>query len=60
MSTEHKADWGNKNDPIAKKMKAYEATYATHLNSDKWVLVRLDGHKFSTFTRSFDKPYDPR
>lgn len=30
------------------------------LRADRPYIVRLDGHKFSTFTRHFDKPWDPR
>lgn len=31
-----------------------------HLQSDRPVLVRLDGHRFSSFTKGFHKPYDMR
>ena len=44
-------------------MKALEAQ-SPHarlaLRGDRPYIVRLDGHKFSTFTRHFDKPWDPR
>lgn len=28
------------------------------LNKDKYTIIRVDGHKFSNFTRAFDKPDD--
>lgn len=45
------------------RMKALEAAsphYNLALRPDQPFVLRLDGHKFSTFTRHFDKPWDHR
>lgn len=41
-------------------MKTYEEISGSEiLDSKKPFIVRLDGSKFSTFTRDFNKPFDP-
>jgi len=40
-------------------MKEYENRYRQQL-TESTTIVRLDGHSFSKFTRSFDQPYDVR
>ena len=45
---------------ISARMKSYEQQTGTHFDPDTPFMIRLDGHKFSTLTRSFSKPYDPR
>ena len=48
-------------DVLGSQMKRYEAeTCAATVDGDQIVVVRLDGHCFSTFTRGFDRPYDLR
>eukprot|EP01118_Nematostelium_gracile_P008700 TRINITY_DN2887_c0_g1_i1.p1 TRINITY_DN2887_c0_g1~~TRINITY_DN2887_c0_g1_i1.p1 ORF type:complete len:283 (+),score=74.16 TRINITY_DN2887_c0_g1_i1:85-849(+) len=41
-------------------MKEYEKKYSLKLDSSLPVMVRIDGHHFSSFTRGFKKPYDER
>lgn len=68
-------DWSNKSDPVAAKMKEYEAADevcgAAKLNPEKVWVVRLgkctyyrielsDGHHFSKFTKGFKRPFDER
>jgi len=45
---------------VAIEHKGYEQKYSSKLNSDEPWIIRLDGHKFSTFTRGFKKPFDER
>eukprot|EP00667_Euglena_gracilis_P015252 EG_transcript_15846 len=45
---------------LAERMKGYEAVFDTRLEEGRPFIVRLDGHKFSTFTRGFEKPFDER
>jgi len=46
---------------LGDEMKAAEAdTCAAVVDVSRPVVVRLDGHCFSTFTRGFDRPYDLR
>lgn len=47
-------------DEFGDRMKAYEAAEAQRaLPPDRPVLVRIDGRRFSKFTRDFRKPFDP-
>jgi len=41
-------------------MKEYEAQMTTRLDTSHPYIIRLDGHKFSSFTRPFNKPFDIR
>eukprot|EP01129_Flabellula_baltica_P017407 TRINITY_DN963_c0_g1_i1.p1 TRINITY_DN963_c0_g1~~TRINITY_DN963_c0_g1_i1.p1 ORF type:complete len:308 (-),score=85.61 TRINITY_DN963_c0_g1_i1:21-944(-) len=45
---------------IGERMKAYEAEATVKLDPSLPYLLRLDGHKFSKYTRPFNKPYDER
>jgi tRNA(His) guanylyltransferase len=47
-------------DAVADLHKSFERTHATTLPPEQPVLVRLDGHRFSSFTKGFHKPYDMR
>lgn len=42
------------------KMKEYEAVFSTRVDTKLPFIIRLDGHKFSSFTRPFRKPFDLR
>lgn len=47
-------------DDFGDRMKGYEAEEAQRaLPPDRPVLVRIDGHRFSRFTKGFRKPFDP-
>lgn len=47
-------------DEFGDRMKGYEAEEAQRaLPPDRPVLVRIDGRRFSRFTRGFRKPFDP-
>jgi len=41
-------------------MKTYEAQFTSKLDPTKPFIIRLDGHKFSSYTRPFKKPFDER
>lgn len=44
---------------LAQRMKGYERLYdPPRLPKNEYVIARVDGCSFSTFTRHFDKPYD--
>ena len=46
---------------LGDQMKGFEAdTCSSVVDVSIPVVVRLDGHCFSTFTRGFDRPYDMR
>lgn len=40
-------------------MKAYEAISKNFLMRRTPVIIRIDGKAFHTFTRGFEKPFDP-
>lgn len=50
---------GNKNDSLGDRMKRYENVPKVSLVRRMPVIIRLDGKAFHTFTRGFDKPFDP-
>eukprot|EP01080_Neovahlkampfia_damariscottae_P002672 gene2672-3868_t len=43
---------------VGERMKSYEKEFENHLEKTKPFIIRLDGHKFSTFMRPFEKPFD--
>jgi len=47
-------------DPIGDRMKKYEVETQVYLDQTLPMIVRLDGHHFSKFTRGFKKPFDIR
>lgn len=51
---------GKNNDKqsLGDRMKAYEIEYEIFLPYDEYIIIRLDGHKFSKFTKGFNRPYD--
>lgn len=48
----------SKNDPLAKRMKSYEALAKSFVTSDGLIMMRLDGKKFSKYTSKFKRPFD--
>lgn len=46
------------NDNLTSTIKQYEKAYENRIEYEKYLLVRIDGHKFSKFTKKFNKPYD--
>ena len=48
----------NEKDSLAIRMKSYEAQYEQRISYDEFLICRIDGHKFSKFTKGFDKPFD--
>jgi tRNA(His) 5'-end guanylyltransferase len=48
-------------DEFGDRMKAYESVFTdSKINPASWMCVRLDGKKFSKYTKGFDKPFDTR
>jgi tRNA(His) guanylyltransferase len=41
------------------KMKSYEDSYTAFIPNNSFVVIRLDGRSFSTYTQDCVKPYDP-
>ena len=46
-------------DDVGERMREKEAELRVRFDPDLPLMLRLDGHKFSTLTRSCHKPYDP-
>lgn len=44
--------------PVASKIKEIEKEHETIVAFDDHLIVRIDGHKFSRFTKGFNKPFD--
>lgn len=43
---------------LDQRIKSYEKSYESKIEYDKHIVVRIDGHKFSKFTKGFIKPFD--
>lgn len=50
----------DKAQPLAERMKQYEASFDFTLPLDRPIVLRLDGHGFSRFTAHFCRPFDQR
>ncbi len=42
---------------LGDRMKTYEREYEMYIPYDKYIIIRIDGHKFSKFTRGMIKPF---
>jgi len=47
-------------DEIGERMKVYEREFDNSIPNNRPYIVRLDGHRFSKFTKGFKKPFDER
>lgn len=43
---------------LSERMKQYEKQYEKVIPTSDEIIVRIDGHKFSKFTKGFNKPFD--
>jgi len=44
--------------PLGDRMKHYEGLCETKIDPSSHIIVRVDGHKFSSFSKGFKKPFD--
>lgn len=43
---------------LGTRLKGYEKEFETTIDPNKHIVCRIDGHKFSKYTKGFRKPYD--
>ena len=43
---------------VGERMKDYEKKFNQYIDPSKPMIIRIDGHKFSTFTKGFKRPFD--
>lgn len=43
---------------LGDRLKMYEKEYENTIDSNKHIIVRIDGHKFSKYSKGFKKPFD--
>ncbi len=43
---------------LSDRIKQYESEYETIVPREQHLIIRIDGHHFSSFTRGFNKPFD--
>lgn len=48
----------NRTEEMGNKLKCYESSSENILKKDEHIIIRIDGHHFSTFTKGFKKPFD--
>lgn len=44
---------------LGTRLKGYEREFETTIDPNMHLVIRIDGHKFSKYTKGFKKPYDP-
>jgi tRNA(His) guanylyltransferase len=44
--------------PLGDRMKSYEKDNELYIDSQKHICIRIDGHKFSKYTKGFKRPFD--
>lgn len=45
-------------ESLGGRLKGYEASYESTIEPEKHIIIRIDGHKFSKYTKGFKKPFD--
>lgn len=53
-----KKDKANDKETLGGRMKGYESDNEASIPNDQHIIIRIDGHHFSKFTKQFDKPFD--
>ncbi len=48
----------SKFETLGDRMKDYESQYETSINPSNNLCIRIDGHKFSKYTKRFKRPFD--
>lgn len=43
---------------LGDRLKEYEKRSETNISADEYLIIRIDGHKFSKFTKGFLRPFD--
>lgn len=43
---------------LGDRLKEYEKRSETSISPDEYLIIRIDGHKFSKFTKGFETPFD--
>ena len=43
---------------LGDRLKEYEKRSETNISPDEHLIIRIDGHKFSKFTKGFETPFD--
>lgn len=54
MKTEKKLD----QETLGGRIKSYELQYETIVDPEDYLIIRIDGHHFSSFTKNCKKPFD--
>jgi len=45
-------------ETLGDRLKSYEADWEQEIDVDHIIVIRIDGHKFSKFTKGFKRPFD--
>ena len=48
----------SKFETLGDRLKDYESQYETSIDPKEHIVVRIDGHKFSKYTKGFKRPFD--
>lgn len=53
-----KKDKKMNNETLGGRLKGYEAQYESSIEPEKHIIIRIDGHHFSKYTKGLKRPYD--
>ena len=53
-----KQEIGLNKESLGDRIKRYESQYEMDISPESEIIVRIDGHHFSAFTKGFNKPFD--
>jgi len=53
-----KKDKKHDEQTLGGRLKGYEAEYESEVEPTKHIIIRIDGHHFSNYTKGMNKPYD--
>lgn len=53
-----KKDIKSNMETLGGRLKSYESEYEREIEPEMHIIARIDGHKFSKFTKGFKKPFD--
>ena len=45
-------------ESLGARLKGYEKDFESRIDAEDYIVCRIDGHKFSKFTKGFKKPFD--
>ena len=58
MEKERKMKKNMREESLGTRLKGYEKAFETRIDAEDFIVCRIDGHKFSKYTKGMKKPFD--